>query len=677
MTDEKVGGVYYEVDAVTDGLIEAERQVRASTDKMQKEFENTDKAVEKTNKAFKDTTKGINTSTKSITAAVDNVIKKFEQEEAAARSVTQWLSSFGQKTEEVVQKTTPLDDAINKANSSLISYSKSTKIAEQTTTGLGSEFVRLKSSVDPSFASFVMLERATETLSKELRSGSITIDQYNDALAIAKKQSSDFANTQSSTSKGARKLSNSMRQASLQLSQVAQQGSVTGNYFQALAIQLPDLALGFGTLGVLAGAAAGIFAVPLYNAFTSSGDAAEALGENIQKLREQIREASKDVFTSIDEFNLGKETKALEKALNDLSSANSSLRDTARDVIVETTGIDDGFFSRASSGEVIAAARKRIKENSAILQAAQKIENDKAAEAVKDAEGDRLVAIFQAREIAGKRRVDQIIRQARDENAVGEKLKDDLKSIEAADLSEEDANEAEIAAKKIHAARLATIDKRRTDTEKREAKNRIAAKQAEVAAYSQLGGQLTNLVSTVGAEQSAIGKAVFLANQALAVANIIVSTQQAAGAALAAGGPIAGPGLAARVTALGYASAGIAAGVGVAQTFSGRQTGGPVSGGTPYRVNETGPELFTSGGRQYLIPDQNGNVSRGSNAQSGGSQSVTVNVHNLPAGLSAESTSSTNDNGLTVDLIITDITEGGEISRSLQRTYDNLNRRTD
>jgi hypothetical protein len=49
-----------------------------------------------------------------------------------------------------------------------------------------------------------------------------------------------------------------LRNTSLQLSQVAQQGAVTGNYLQALAIQLPDLAIGLGTVGIAAGALAPI-----------------------------------------------------------------------------------------------------------------------------------------------------------------------------------------------------------------------------------------------------------------------------------------------------------------------------------------------------------------------------------------------------------------------------------
>jgi hypothetical protein len=49
-----------------------------------------------------------------------------------------------------------------------------------------------------------------------------------------------------------------MRMAAMQLSQVAQQTMATGNFMQALAIQLPDLALGFGTVGIAIGIVLGI-----------------------------------------------------------------------------------------------------------------------------------------------------------------------------------------------------------------------------------------------------------------------------------------------------------------------------------------------------------------------------------------------------------------------------------
>jgi hypothetical protein len=56
-----------------------------------------------------------------------------------------------------------------------------------------------------------------------------------------------------------------MRNVALQLSQVGQQTVATGDFVRALAIQLPDLALGFGTVGIAAGVVAGV-ALPLISA---------------------------------------------------------------------------------------------------------------------------------------------------------------------------------------------------------------------------------------------------------------------------------------------------------------------------------------------------------------------------------------------------------------------------
>ena len=56
--------------------------------------------------------------------------------------------------------------------------------------------------------------------------------------------------------------SHGLRQFSLQLNQVAQSGAVTGQWVQALAVQLPDMLLAFGTAGAVAGTLAAVL-IPL------------------------------------------------------------------------------------------------------------------------------------------------------------------------------------------------------------------------------------------------------------------------------------------------------------------------------------------------------------------------------------------------------------------------------
>ena len=79
-----------------------------------------------------------------------------------------------------------------------------------------------------------------------------------------------------------------LRNFALQLGQVGQQGAVTGNYIQALAIQLPDMALGFGTVGALIGVAAAAL-TPLISGMASGADSAKVLEDAIDGLNDSLK----------------------------------------------------------------------------------------------------------------------------------------------------------------------------------------------------------------------------------------------------------------------------------------------------------------------------------------------------------------------------------------------------
>ncbi len=57
---------------------------------------------------------------------------------------------------------------------------------------------------------------------------------------------------------------------------------------------------------------------------------------------------------------------------------------------------------------------------------------------------------------------------------------------------------------------------------------------------------------------------------------------------------------------------------------SGRQYGGPVNNGSMYRVGENGPEIFSSGGKNFMIPGQNGTVIPNNEINNGGSTNNSV-----------------------------------------------------
>jgi tape measure domain-containing protein len=112
-------------------------------------------------------------------------------------------------------------------------------------------------------------------------------------------------------------------------------------------------------------------------------------------------------------------------------------------------------------------------------------------------------------------------------------------------------------------------------------------------------------------------KKAFEAQKAVAIAQTIISTYQAATQAFAAMslipfiGPMLGFAAAATIVAAGFANVNAIK----AQQYSGRALGGPVMGGTPYMVGENGPELFT--------PNTTGNITR--NQDLGGSSPTNIN----------------------------------------------------
>ena len=78
------------------------------------------------------------------------------------------------------------------------------------------------------------------------------------------------------------------RMFAMQLSQVAQQASATGNFVQALAIQLPDMAMGFGAAGIAAGVLASVALPALAAAFMNGGTEAQRLQDIMAEMDDAV-----------------------------------------------------------------------------------------------------------------------------------------------------------------------------------------------------------------------------------------------------------------------------------------------------------------------------------------------------------------------------------------------------
>ena len=105
----------------------------------------------------------------------------------------------------------------------------------------------------------------------------------------------------------------------------------------------------------------------------------------------------------------------------------------------------------------------------------------------------------------------------------------------------------------------------------------------------------------------------------------------------------------------------------LAKTAGGRQYGGGVAAGGMYRVNETGaPEIFNAAnGRQYMMPNQRGEVVSNKDATSGGGGSSAppiININNYGSEQATASSRMENDQHI-IDVVVGNGMSGGPVSR--------------
>ena len=101
-----------------------------------------------------------------------------------------------------------------------------------------------------------------------------------------------------------------------------------------------------------------------------------------------------------------------------------------------------------------------------------------------------------------------------------------------------------------------------------------------------------------------------------------------------------------------------------------RKNGGPVSAGSMYQVGEGGmPEIYqASSGKQYMIPGDNGSVISNKDMMSpaGGSGGVVINIQNYTSA-TVDAQANNTGGGLTIDVIVADLNQGGPIRQAITR----------
>lgn len=170
------------------------------------------------------------------------------------------------------------------------------------------------------------------------------------------------------------------------------------------------------------------------------------------------------------------------------------------------------------------------------------------------------------------------------------------------------------------------------------------------------------------AQTAAIGTVT--AVQTAATATQTATSVAAAGTTAAAWTPAA---ILSSIASMGTAAAiGLGAVVGIlgSSILGKRKNGGPVSAGGMYQVGEGGmPEIYqASTGKQYMIPGDNGRVI--SNKEMTGGGGVVINIQNYTSS-SVDAQAGTDANGgLTVDVIVADLNNGGPISSGITSNFN-------
>ncbi|ASM31501.1 TPA: tape measure protein [Serratia marcescens] len=129
------------------------------------------------------------------------------------------------------------------------------------------------------------------------------------------------------------------------------------------------------------------------------------------------------------------------------------------------------------------------------------------------------------------------------------------------------------------------------------------------------------------------------------------------------------------------AAAGITSTVGLAGGLAlagARYNGGHVSAGAMYQVGERGkPEIYqASTGKQYMIPGDNGKVISNKDMQGGGGINVNVSINNTNGSYVDHQVSSDGNGGVSMEIFIADMDNGGPMSQAISRNHQAPRRAT-
>lgn len=178
---------------------------------------------------------------------------------------------------------------------------------------------------------------------------------------------------------------------------------------------------------------------------------------------------------------------------------------------------------------------------------------------------------------------------------------------------------------------------------------------------------LASMIENAGGKSSGAYLAMFAASKAFAIAQSTLSLNMAIMQAMADPTALTPYQKLANYAAIASAGASLLSNVASVTLSGAREHGGPVNANSMYRVGEGGkPEIYqANNGSQYMIPGDNGRVISNKEMTAGGGGRVVINIQNYTSS-SVDAQAGTDSNGgLTVDVIVADLNNGGPISSAI------------
>lgn len=402
--------------------------------------------------------------------------------------------------------------------------------------------------------------------------------------------------------------------------------------------------------------------------------ALENIKVNGEFATKEARELAETVFSMVGSFYKADEaTKRLNQSLEEgtyqANRSEESIRSLNDSLELELYALQNG--ERAAFEKTLSMQGLTEAEKSATLATYDNIEAIKAQnEAIKQAEAD--YASFEAMLAQSDREDQQLLGQVSgigqtDEDAIKTKYENQHELLRQAKeqelITEQEFSERLLELKSQEAEALKSINDESVDylaksfddlgkTAGSALTSVITGAKSGKEALAQLAQ--TILTQVVGAIiQQGIASVTASTTAASAqVANNAAITASAAPAAAATSLASFGANSVAAV-------AGIAAVTAAMSAVSARQHGGPMSAGEVYRVGEAGSEVFTAGGKNYMIPGESGTMT--SNTMSGGGGgSPIINVNNYGSSeVSASSRFDAQQNKQVVDIVIREMGPNG------------------